>query len=154
MSEHVLTRELTVEAARPLVFDFFSDAGNLERITPPELRFRIFTPLPIDLCEGSLIEYRLRIHGFPVSWRTEIALWDPPFEFVDRELKGPYKQWIHRHTFVELDGNKTLIRDEVKYRLPFEPIGDLIHCLVRRELDRIFDFREKAVTKIFQNKAA
>lgn len=148
MSEHFLTREMAVDVHRPKVFDFFSDAGNLERITPPALKFHIFTPQPIDLFEGALIEYRLRIYGFPINWRTEISLWDPPHEFVDRELKGPYKQWIHRHTFVELEEGRTLIKDEVRYRLPFEPIGDLFHWLVRRELNRIFDFREKAVKEI------
>lgn len=148
MSEHFLTREMAVDVHRPKVFDFFSDAGNLERITPPALKFHIFTPQPIDLFEGALIEYRLRIYGFPINWRTEISLWDPPHEFVDRELKGPYKQWIHRHTFVELGEGRTLIKDEVRYRLPFEPIGDLFHWLVRGELNRIFDFREKAVKEI------
>jgi ligand-binding SRPBCC domain-containing protein len=139
---------MAVDVHRPKVFDFFSDAGNLERITPPALKFHIFTPQPIDLFEGALIEYRLRIYGLPINWRTEISLWDPPHEFVDRELKGPYKQWIHRHTFVELGEGRTLIKDEVRYRLPFEPIGDLFHWLVRRELNRIFDFREKAVKEI------
>lgn len=153
MSEHFLTREITVDVARWRVFDFFSDAGNLERITPPELRFHIFTPRPIDLHEGALIEYRLRIHGFPINWRTEISYWDPPFEFVDRELKGPYKQWIHRHAFVELGKNRTLIKDEVRYRLPFEPIGDLFHWLVRRKLNHIFDFRQKAVAEILEGES-
>ncbi|MEP6848937.1 MAG: SRPBCC family protein [Acidobacteriota bacterium] len=150
MAEHYLTREMTVELARPKVFEFFSDAGNLERITPPALNFHIFTPQPIDLYQGALIEYRLRIYGFRINWRTEISFWDPPFEFVDRELKGPYKQWIHRHTFVELGENRTLIKDEVRYRLPFEPIGDLFHWLVRWELDRIFDFRQEAVAEILE----
>ena len=152
MAEHFLTREMTVDVARPRVFDFFSDAGNLEWITPLDLKFHIFTPQPIDLYKGALIEYRLRIRGFPVNWRTEIALWNPPFEFIDRELKGPYKQWIHRHTFIELADNKTLIKDEVRYRLPFEPVSDILHCLVRRELDRIFDFREKAVSEMLEKK--
>lgn len=148
MSEHFLARELTVERSRPEVFEFFSDAGNLERITPPELKFHIFTPQPIDLYEGALIDYRLRIYGFPINWRTEISLWDPPFEFVDRELRGPYKQWIHRHTFVELSNDRTLIKDEVRYRLPFEPVGDILHWLVRRQLNYIFDFRQTMVAKI------
>lgn len=153
MSEYILTREMMLDLARPVVFDFFADAGNLERITPTELRFHIFTPLPVDLREGALIEYRLRIYGIPINWRTEISLWNPPFEFIDRELKGPYKQWIHRHTFVEMDENKTLIRDEVKYRLPFEPLGELFHWFIRAKLDHIFDFRERAVREIFENKA-
>ncbi|MGH7784707.1 MAG: SRPBCC family protein [Candidatus Binatia bacterium] len=153
MSEHVLTREMVINLPRPQVFDFFADAGNLERITPPELKFNIFTPLPVDLRDGALIEYRLSVHGFPINWRTEISLWDPPFEFIDRELKGPYKQWIHRHTFVEMDDNKTLIKDEVRYRLPVEPFGDLFHWCIRAKLDHIFDFRERAVREILEDRA-
>jgi len=148
MSEHILNRELIIDLPRTSVFDFFADAGNLERITPPELGFNITSPQPIDLCEGALIDYKLNIRGLPVKWRTEISLWDPPHKFVDRQLNGPYKQWIHRHTFTELGENKTLIEDEVRYRLPVELLGDLVHFLIRKELDYIFDFRQKAVAEI------
>lgn len=153
MSEHTLNRQLTLDLPRETVFDFFADAGNLERITPPELGFRIITPRPIHLHQGSLIDYTLSMRGLPVKWRTEISLWNPPLEFVDQQLKGPYKQWIHRHTFTELGENKTLIEDEVKYRLPLEPFGDLAHFIIRRELDYIFDFRQKAVAEILQKPA-
>jgi ligand-binding SRPBCC domain-containing protein len=148
MPEHTLTRSLTLDLPREEVFDFFADAGNLERITPPELKFHIITPQAIDIKKGALIDYRLKLRGFPVKWRTEITVWNPPLEFVDEALKSPYKQWIHRHTFTELEKNKTLIEDEVKYRLPLEPFGDLAHWFVRRELNYIFDFRQKAVKKI------
>lgn len=88
-------------------------------------------------------------------WRTEISVWNPPHEFVDRQLKGPYKQWIHRHTFKDLGDGKTQIEDEVKYRLPLEPFGDIMHFLIRRELEYIFNFRQKAVAEILlsQNRA-
>ena len=89
-----------------------------------------------------------QLHGIPMSWRTEITVWDPPHEFVDTQLRGPYSQWIHRHTFTELSPNRTLIEDEVRYRLPLEPLGDLAHFIVRGQLERIFDFRETAVAKI------
>ncbi len=151
--EHTLTRELTLELPIEKVFDFFADAGNLERITPPELNFRIITTQPIDIKKGALIDYQLKLRGLPLTWKTEISEWNPPRVFVDRALKSPYKQWIHRHTFTRLETNKTLIEDEVCYRLPLEPLGDLAHWLVRRELDYIFDFRQRAVAEIIQSKA-
>lgn len=151
MSEHILTRKLTLNLPSKTVFDFFADAGNLERITPPELNFHIITTQPIDIKKGTLIDYQLKVRGFPVKWRTEISEWNPPRLFVDKALKSPYKQWIHRHTFTEISGNKTLIEDEVRYRLPIEPFGDLAHWFVRRELDYIFDFRQKIVREILQS---
>ncbi|MBL8122731.1 MAG: SRPBCC family protein [Pyrinomonadaceae bacterium] len=148
MAEHTLTRSITI--GRPLreVFDFFADAGNLERITPPELNFHIITPQPIDIEKGTLIDYSLKLRGLPMKWRTEISVWDPPFEFVDQQLSGPYKQWIHRHRFTELEKGKTLIEDEVRYRLPLEPLGDVVHFIVRRELNYIFDHRQKTVAEL------
>ena len=148
MAEHTLTRSITI--TRPLreVFDFFADAGNLERITPPELNFHIITPQPIDIEKGTLIDYSLKLRGLPMKWRTEISVWDPPFEFVDQQLNGPYKQWIHRHRFSELEDGRTLIEDEVRYRLPLEPLGDVVHFIVRRELNYIFDHRQKAVAEL------
>jgi ligand-binding SRPBCC domain-containing protein len=148
MSEHTLTRAITLDLPREDVFAFFADAGNLERITPPELSFNIVSPQPIVLAEGSLIDYQLKIFGIPLKWRTEISSWNPPFDFTDRQLKGPYSQWIHRHTFTDLGPARTLIEDEVRYRLPLEPFGEIAHFIVRGELDRIFDFRQTAVAKI------
>ncbi len=148
MAEYILKRELTLDLPRVEVFDFFADAGNLERITPPELNFHIITPKPIDIRKGALIDYKLKMRGLPVKWRTEISVWDPPYKFVDQQLKGPYKQWIHTHTFTELESNKTLIEDEVRYRLPMEPLGDIAHFFVVRELNYIFDYRQKAVAEI------
>ncbi|CAN5476924.1 SRPBCC family protein [soil metagenome] len=148
MAEHILTRSLTLGVSREEAFAFFADAGNLERITPPELNFHIITPQPIDIRQGTLIDYTLRMRGFPVSWRTEISVWNPPHRFVDRQLKGPYRQWIHTHTFIEKAPEETLIEDEVRYRLPFEPVGEIAHVLVRRELDYIFDYRQKTVAEM------
>lgn len=150
MAEHILTRKLTLDLPREKVFDFFANAGNLEKITPPELNFHILTKQPIDIKKGTLIDYQLKLRGVPLKWKTVISLWNPPYEFVDEALKSPYKQWIHRHTFTELEENKTLIEDEVRYRLPFEPLGDAAHFFVRRELDYIFDYRQKAVAEILK----
>ncbi|MEP6923995.1 MAG: SRPBCC family protein [Pyrinomonadaceae bacterium] len=152
MSEHILTRTLTLALPLETVFNFFADAGNLELITPPELNFKIITPQPIDIKKGALIDYKLKLRGLPITWRTEISEWKPSVEFVDRQLKGPYKQWIHRHTFTTLPDGSTKIDDEVRYRLPFEPLGDAIHFLVRKELDYIFDYRQKTVAEILQPK--
>ncbi len=145
-------RKLNLDSPIERIFDFFADAGNLERITPPELNFHIITTQPIDIKKGTLIDYQLKLRGFPVKWQTIISEWNPPNSFVDRALKSPYKQWIHRHTFTAVSENKTLIEDEVKYRLPVEPFGDLAHWFVRRELDYIFDFRQKIVSEILQER--
>jgi len=151
MAEHTLTRTLTLALPRQRVFEFFADAGNLERITPPELNFHIVTQQPFEIGQGTLIDYKLRLRGLPLRWRTEISVWDPPNEFVDRQLSGPYRQWIHRHTFTEIGPQETLIEDEVRYRLPLEPLGDVAHFIVRRELAYIFDYRQKAVAELLGN---
>jgi ligand-binding SRPBCC domain-containing protein len=151
MAEHILKRELTIELPRSKVFDFFSKAENLEKITPPDLGFNIITPQPIEMGKGTIIEYRISLSGIPMGWKTLISKWDPPNEFIDEELSGPYKQWIHKHTFFETGPNTTLIKDEVRYRLPFEPFGDVAHFFVERQLRHIFDFRETAVNEYFRN---
>jgi ligand-binding SRPBCC domain-containing protein len=153
MAEHILKRELTLARPREEVFAFFADAKNLELITPSQLNFKITSPRPIELREGALIDYQLSLHGIPMNWRTEITAWDPPYRFVDTQLKGPYSQWIHTHTFTEIDANTTLIEDEVRYRLPLEPLGDLFHFIVEGELKKIFDYRTKVVTEQLQKPA-
>ena len=150
MAEHILTRSLTLDVPRERVFPFFAEAGNLELITPPELGFNIITPHPIKMEKGTLIDYTLSMRGLPIRWRTEITEWDPPNRFVDKQLRGPYSQWIHTHTFTDLGPSKTLIEDEVRYRLPFEPLGDIVHFLVERELERIFEFRRTSVIDHFE----
>lgn len=150
MGEHILRCEQII--ARPLaeVFEFFSKASNLERITPAELNFHILTPQPIVLSEGKLIDYRIRLYGIPITWRTEITVWDPPNEFVDTQLSGPYAQWIHRHSFRAISKNETLMEDEVRYRLPLAPLGDIGHFFVRRQLEHIFRHREAVISEIFK----
>jgi len=147
MPVHVLTREQELPGPPEAVFPFFGDARNLEAITPPWLGFRVVTPEPIVMAPGTLIEYRLKLHGVPIRWRTTIAVWEPPHRFVDVQLNGPYRMWHHTHDFAPVaSGNGTLMRDTVRYALPFGPLGSLANrLLVRRDLDRIFDFRRAAV---------
>ena len=127
-------------------FRFFADTGNLQRLTPPWLDFAILTPQPISMAAGSLIDYRIRVHGVPIRWRTEIAEWRPPHGFVDQQLKGPFWMWRHTHSFVAADGG-TMVEDTVRYR----PVGgSLIHRLfVRRDLERIFMFRQREILAAF-----
>ncbi len=150
MAEHILERNQIIERPLTKVFEFFADAGNLERITPPELNFKIITPQPIDVKKGALIDYQLKLRGIPITWKTEITQWNPPHSFVDTALKSPYKQWIHLHTFEEGTNGETIMKDIVRYRLPLEPLGDLAHFYVKKELNYIFNFRQKAVTEILQ----
>ena len=144
---HVLERSQIVASPLERTFAFFAETGNLERITPPWLRFRILTPRPIAMREGLLIEYRLSLHGLPLRWRTSIVRWEPGSAFVDVQLRGPYAFWEHTHTFEPVPGG-TQIRDRVRYRLPLGPLGELAHrLLVARELERIFDYRRDSVAR-------
>ena len=128
-------------------FGFFADALNLEAITPPWLRFRVLSA-PGRIEQGALIEYRLTLHRVPVSWRTRIEAWEPGVRFVDRQVAGPVADWEHLHEFRAVEGG-TLIADRVDYRMPFGPLGALAHtALIGRDLDRIFDFRREAVSRL------
>jgi ligand-binding SRPBCC domain-containing protein len=135
--------------ARPIaeVFAFFSDASNLEAITPPFLRFRIITPAPIEMREGTRIDYALSLWGLPVRWRTLITCFEPNRRFVDEQEAGPYAYWHHLHEFVA-EGEGTRMTDELTYRLPFGTLGALAHPLwVERQLAAIFDYREQAIAR-------
>jgi ligand-binding SRPBCC domain-containing protein len=145
---HVLRRQQRLAGTPDAVFAFFADAHNLEAITPPWLSFRVTTPRPIEMRAGALIEYRLRLHGIPVAWLTRIEEWLPGVRFVDQQLSGPYRLWHHTHEF-EPDGHGgTLMRDTVRYALPYWPLGEIAHVLlVRRDLAAIFDFRHAEVAR-------
>ena len=139
-----LTARLELPLDRATVFEFFSNAENLGVVTPPELRFRIRTATPIAMREGALIDYTIRLWGVSIGWRTRIAHWNPPAEFVDEQLRGPYKTWVHTHRFIPIPGG-TAIEDSVEYELPFGWFGTLALPLVRRQLARIFAHRSQAV---------
>ena len=144
MHVYTLQREQLIPVSPVETFDFFADALNLEAITPPWLGFEVVTPRPIALGAGALIEYRLKLHALPLRWLTRIEAWEPGRRF-DSQLKGPYRLWHHTHTFGE-DERGTVMRDLVHYALPFGPMGRLARTvLVRRDLDRIFDYRRDAV---------
>lgn len=144
---YLLTTEMRIPHPRDEVFEFFGDAFQLQRITPPQLDFSVLTPAPIEMREGTLIDYRLKIWGVPLRWRTKITQWQPPFRFVDEQLKGPYWFWKHLHRFEEDGQGRTRMWDEVRYA----PIGGWLSqkLLVRRDLERIFTYRRETLTKIF-----
>jgi len=146
---HVLEREQRLPQPPDQAFEFFSDAFNLERITPPLLKFKVTTPPPIEMREGTLISYRLRVRGLPVKWLTRIEEWKPGERFVDRQLEGPYKLWHHTHTFKADGDGGTVMRDVVRYEMPLGPLGDLARkLLVERDLDEIFDYRYAEIERI------
>ena len=148
MNVQVLEREQLIGRPREEVFGFFADAFNLEDLTPPWLRFAIRTPAPIEMRAGARIAYRMRLHGLPVRWLTEIEEWEPEARFVDRQIKGPYSLWHHTHTFEDREG-ATLMRDRVRYALPLGPLGELARlALVDSDLRRIFDFRRETVARL------
>lgn len=143
------TLERTQTVPRPLseVFAFFADAANLEKLTPPFLRFHILSPLPIAMRAGALIDYELRLHGIPLRWRTEITSFTPGVAFVDTQLRGPYKTWIHTHRF-RATAAGTEIHDRVEYALPLAPLSRIAHPLVRRQLAQIFDYRARTTAQL------
>lgn len=149
-TQYVISRETFLPLPIDEVFEFFSKAENLEAITPDSLKFKIITPLPIEMKEGTKIDYRLSLNGIPMIWKTDIEVWDPPMRFVDNQLKGPYRRWWHEHKFEPVEGG-TLMYDHVEYILPFGPLGDLVHALwVKRQVESIFTHRGEAIKKHLQ----
>jgi len=146
MRIHEFRSELWLPLPPTEVFPFFADAMNLQTITPPWLHFQVMTPEPITMHAGALIDYKLSLRGLPIRWRTRIIAWEPPFRFVDEQLSGPYRQWIHEHTFEARDGG-TLSRDVVRYAIPFDAL--LHRWFVRPDVERIFRYRATALRRHF-----
>ena len=148
---HRLEREQRLTASPEQVFAFFSDAANLDALTPPWVGFQFLTPPPIEMRSGALIEYRLRLAGVPLRWRTRVVHWDPPCGFVDVQERGPYALWEHTHDFAP-DASGVWMRDLVRYALPLGPLGQIAHALaVRAALAAIFDFRFARIRERFGN---
>lgn len=146
MTLYRLDTELWLPKPRLEVFPFFADAANLQRITPNWLSFEILTPKPIPMHVGAKIDYRLRVRGLPIRWQSEITAWEPPYRFIDEQRRGPYRIWKHEHRFEEKDGG-TLCTDHIQYAVWG---GALVnHLFVRRDVARIFEFRQVALKQIF-----
>ncbi len=146
MKEHLFTSELRLALSPSEIFPFFADAKNLGNITPPWMHFQILTPGNIEMRVGTLIDYRIKIHGLPVRWRTRITVWEPPFRFVDEQVKGPYQRWVHEHRFAK-SGAGTLCLDRVRYSV----LGGWIvnRLFVERDVRQIFAFRANKLTELF-----
>jgi ligand-binding SRPBCC domain-containing protein len=142
--------ELWLPAHREKVFSFFADAQNLEIITPSWLNFHVLTPAPILIRTGTRIDYRLKIHGIPARWQSEITVWEPPVCFIDAQRRGPYRTWIHIHTFEEHNGG-TLAKDRVHYAVPGGRFMDWL--LVRRDVERIFEYRNQKLKALFERQS-
>jgi ligand-binding SRPBCC domain-containing protein len=146
---HLLERSQRVEVPVEEAFAFYGDDRNLEPLTPPWLHFEVTTPRPLTMGADTLLEYRLRLHGIPLRWRTRIETWEPPSRFVDFQEKGPYSLWEHTHMFEEDGRGATVIHDRVRYAIPLGPLGSIAHHLfVRKDLERIFDYRRDAVARL------
>ncbi len=145
---HYLRSELELDLPLAEVFDFFSRAENLERITPSNLGFQILTPTPIKMERDILIDYRISLHGLPMRWRTLISAWQPPYEFVDEQLIGPYHSWIHRHTFREVSSKTTAMEDYVRYKLPLTPFGEIGIFYVKPQVEGIFRHRNAKIAEL------
>ena len=143
--------ERTTFIAAPVkrVFEFFEAPENLARITPPEMRFRIIDGPARNLREGDRIRYALRVFGLPIRWTTHITIWRDGEVFADLQERGPYRYWLHTHTFREVPGGVEM-HDAVEYELPLGFLGRLVAGrLVARQLERIFDHRAKVIREVF-----
>jgi ligand-binding SRPBCC domain-containing protein len=146
MANYQIKTDLWLPRPREQIFSFFSDPGNLERITPAWLCFEILTPQSIKMAQGTVLNYRLRLHGIPLRWQSVITVWEPPVRFVDKQTKGPYSLWAHEHSFMEHEGG-TVVSDQVLYAVPGG--GIVNRFLVAPDLRRIFRYRQEMLQQLF-----
>jgi ligand-binding SRPBCC domain-containing protein len=145
--KHRLRRTCWLPQPRATVFAWFANPENLGAITPPELGLRILDPSPEAIAAGRVLNYRLRLHGLPFHWRTLISVWEPTERFVDEQIEGPYRRWVHTHRFRDEAGG-TRMDDRVDYELPFGPCGELGAWVVGMLLRRIFDYRGTVIREL------
>jgi ligand-binding SRPBCC domain-containing protein len=145
MKIHTFTANLVLPLPIERVFEFFADAQNLERITPPFLKFRIVSPLPIEMRRGARSRYQLRLHGIPIGWESEITAWEPPNRFVDEQLSGPYRKWRHEHRFTE-----TILGTDIADRIDYAVLGgSIINSLfVEPDVRKIFAYRTQRLNEL------
>jgi ligand-binding SRPBCC domain-containing protein len=147
MADHILESRVWLGKARPDVFAFFADPRNLARVTPPALRLRLLAE-PAPMVAGSVYDFALAWLGVPLRWRAFIREFDPPYRFVDVQVRGPYARWEHRHRFLEAHGG-TWVEDRVTYRLPLGPLGHAAHALVvRRQLAALWAYRDRRLAEL------
>ena len=140
-----LVASMEIPHRPPEVFEFFADAYRLEVITPPFLRFHVLTPPPIHMEVGTRIDYRLRVRGLPLRWTSEITAWEPPVRFVDEQVRGPYRLWVHEHRFTSTTPG-TLIEDDVCYSMPGGAAANQV--IVARDLRAIFEYRRSRLQEL------
>ena len=149
----VRTLERIQIVPRPIAetFRFFSDAHNLKRLTPAFLQFKFLEPPPEVMQPGTAIDYQIRLYGVPIHWRTRIEIVEAPTKFVDVQEKGPYALWRHSHSFKDIGGGRTEVKDRVEYAMPLGPLGEIAyHLFVARSLAQIFEFRERKLVEIME----
>jgi ligand-binding SRPBCC domain-containing protein len=149
MKPHSIIRKTIIKRPLQEVFQFFSKAENLNKLTPKELEFKILTPLPIKMGKGTLIDYKIKLNGIPFHWKTEICEWKENEFFADQQLKGPYRIWYHTHSFSAVEGG-TEMTDEVKYLSPgwfLEPIIQALY--IKKKVEGVFDYRNSKLKEIF-----
>ena len=152
MREFTLERSILVNKSPEEVYEFFSDPGNLQELTPPWLDFRVVGSSTEGVEGGTTIDYRLKMRGLPIRWRSLISEWDPPRSFVDEQLKGPYRVWHHTHTFLETEEG-VRVGDKVRYAVPGGPLfeGLVERLFVGPDVKKIFDYRMKRLGERFNS---